>query len=169
MINMAKHVKSPFSLLSLSARKLFESQFKKFSELPKHTQQVLAKKLLGIFLEEASGFLIELAELKFTLREPLSLKPGEVRGRLNFLFSQWVKDIERARGNLSRLVYQFSPESRVRNPDVHLLMHYTECQRWIKEGILPAFVQEVKRTDAQEIKDARFKYYIGEAYFGVQF
>lgn len=163
-------LKSPFSLVSLSARKLFEvrSQFNEFARLPRHLRKLLAVKITKIFTEDASEFLQELITLEEAVREPLNARVGKIGLQLSYVLDLWIRDIRRSCCNLARLQSQLEPDSGIQNPEIHLLMHYAECHRWIKEGNLPEFIREAKRGNTGPARIVRLRYYLGEVYFGLR-
>lgn len=150
--------KSPLTLASLAARKLFEKQYNSFERLPLYTRKVITQKLATTFLEEGNEVLEVLESLKEETSAPLRKRDPRVKRLLEHILCAWIGSIRRASKVLKSTIKVLSQDNGWDSADVSTLAFYTEGSRWIGENIV-AFAEEARCSSIRGFLFAKFKFY----------
>ena len=150
--------KSPLTLISLSARKLFERQYDSFERLPLYTRKVVTQKLAVTFLKEGEEAFGVFEKLKGEIETLLRRRDPKVKQMLEHILHAWICDTRRANIALKRTLELLSREIDWESADVSTLVFYTEVSRGIGENIV-AFVEEARCSSIRGFLFAKFKFY----------
>ena len=150
--------KSPLTLASLSARKLFEKQYNTFERLPPNPRRVIAQRLAATFLEEGEEILKVLVKLKEEIETPLRRRDPRVKRLLDHVICAWIHSIKRADKALKLTLQILSQSNGWDSADVSTLAFYTEGSRWIGENIV-AFAEEARCSSIRGFLFTKFKFY----------
>ena len=153
--------KSPLTLLSLAARKLFEEQYCEFVKLYPPVRRSVARKLAAIFVAEGEELSKELDRIKTDLAGLLECRSHYIMRTMRKVLGHWTQDVQRAVKLLKLMQTTLASNDDWRFADLSFLTFFTESSRRAIKGI-PLYIREAKHPEPVFLF-AKFAFYFSNS------